>query len=46
MGNAAALGRLVARPARQPHTDADRANLRHALGHDAEPVIEDVSDDG
>ena len=43
--DAAALGRFVARPARQPDADADRADLRHPLGENAEAVIENVSDD-
>ena len=45
MGNAAALGALVARSARQPHPDADRADLGHPLGEKTEAVIENVSDD-
>ena len=43
VGDAAALGCFVARAARQPDADADRADLRHPLGEDAEPVIENVS---
>ena len=43
--DAAALGRFVARAARQPDADADRADLRHPLGEKAEAVIENVSDD-
>jgi len=45
VGDAALLGRLVPRAPRQPHADADRADLRHLLGENAEAVIEDVSDD-
>ena len=45
MRDAAALGRLVPRAARQPDADADRAHLRHPLGEDAKAVIENVSDD-
>ena len=40
-----ALGGLVARAARQPDADADRADLRHPLGEKTETVIENVSDD-
>ena len=43
--DAAALGGLVAGPARQPDADADRADLRHPLGEDAEAVVENVSND-
>ena len=43
--DAAALGRFVARPARQPHSNTDRADLRHPLREDAKSVIENVSDD-
>ena len=46
MGDAAALGRFMPRPARQPDADADRAHLRHLLGEKTEAVIENVSDDG
>ena len=46
MRDAAALSRFVPRPARQPDADADRADLRHPLGENAEPVVENVSDDG
>ena len=42
--DAAALGRFVARPARQPHADADRTDLRHPLGEKTKAVIENVSD--
>ena len=45
MGDAAALGRFVARAARQPDADADRADLRHPLGENTKAVIENVSDD-
>ena len=41
--DAAALGRFVARPARQPDADADRADLRHRLGEETKAVIENVS---
>ena len=43
--DAATLGRFVTRPARQPDADADRTDLRHRLGEDAKPVIENVSSD-
>ena len=45
MRDAAALGRFVPRPARQPDADADRADLRHPLGENPKTVIENVSDD-
>ena len=45
VGDAAALGRFVARAARQPDADADRADLRHPLGEDAKAVVENVSND-
>jgi hypothetical protein len=45
VGDAALLGRFVAGPAREPDPDADRADLCHPLGEDAEPVIENVPDD-
>ena len=44
VGDAALLGRLVPRSPGQPDADADRADLCHPLGEDAEPVIENVSD--
>ena len=40
----ASLGSLVARPARQPDTNADRTDLRHPLGEKTETVIENISD--
>ena len=43
--DAAALGRLVARPTGQPHADADGADLGHLLGEKTEAVVEYVSDD-
>ena len=45
MGNAAAIGALVARPAREPHPNADRADLGHPLGEKTKAVIENVCDD-
>ena len=45
VGDAAALSRFVPRAARQPDADADRADLRHPLGENTEPVVENVSDD-
>ena len=44
--DAAALGGFVARAARQPDADADRADLRHPLGEKPKTVVEHVSDDG
>ena len=46
MGDAAALGGFVPRPASQPDADADRSDLGHLLGEKTEAVVEDVSDDG
>ena len=43
--DAAALGRFVAGPPRQPDADADRADLRHPLRQDAQAVIEGVGND-
>src|SRR5262245_63401904 len=45
VGDAAALRRFVTRSARQPHANADRADLCHPLGENTKPVIENVSDD-
>ena len=45
MRDAAALGRFVARAARQPDADADRAHLRHPLREETKAVIEDVAND-
>ena len=45
MGDAALVGALVAGAARQPDPDADRPHLCHALGEDAKPVTQNVSDD-
>ena len=42
--DAAALGRLMARAARQPDADADRAHLGHPLRQETNAVIEDVAD--
>ena len=43
--DAAALGGLVPRPARQPDADADGAHVRHRLGEETKAVVENVSDD-
>ena len=43
--DAAALGRFVARSARQPDADADRTDLRHPLSEKTKTVTENVSDD-
>jgi len=45
MRDAATFGRFMARPASEPHTDADRPDLGHRLGEKTETVIENVSDD-
>ena len=46
VGDAAALGRFVARPARQPDADADRSDLRHPLGEKTKTVPENLSRKG
>ena len=45
MRDAALLGGLVARAARQPDADADRTDVRHPLGEEAKAVVEHVADD-
>ena len=45
VGDAALLLRLVARAAREPHADADRAHVRHPLGEETETVRQHVADD-
>ena len=45
VGDAALLLRLVARPARQPHADADGAHVRHPLREEAETIRQHVADD-
>jgi len=43
--DAAALGGFMARAARQPDADADRADRRHPLSEKTKTVTENVSDD-
>ena len=45
MGDAALLLRLVARAARQPDADADRAHVRHPLREETETIRKHVADD-
>jgi hypothetical protein len=44
MRDTAALGRFVARSTGQPYADADRTDLRHPLGENPKPIVENVSD--
>jgi hypothetical protein len=44
VSDAALLGCFMPGSAGQPDANADRADLRHPLGEDAEPVIENVPD--
>jgi hypothetical protein len=45
MGDAALFERFVTRPAREPHTDAHRSDVRHPLGQEAETVGKHVAND-
>jgi hypothetical protein len=45
MGDSAAIGRLMARSAREPDADAHRTHLRHPIGEKTKAIIENVSDD-
>ena len=45
MRDAALRVRLVPRPARQPHADRHRADLRHRLGDEPETIVEHLADD-
>jgi len=36
--------RFVARPAREPDTNADGADVRHRLGNETKTVVQDLAD--